>query len=70
MATNPASPALKPRTIQINDAAAYLSISRSSIYRLIETKRVRSIKVGRRTLVDVASLDAFVTNAPTVTLAA
>ena len=70
MATTPPTAALKPRALHVNDAAAYIGVSRGNLYKLIGEKRVRAVKVGRRTLLDVASLDAFITNAPTVTLAA
>ena len=36
-----------------------LNVSRSTIYRMIAAKRLRAIKVGARTVIPIASLDAI-----------
>lgn len=47
-------------TLSITQACSTLSLSRSSIYKLINGKRLRAIKIGSRTLVTVESLQALV----------
>ncbi len=44
----------------INDAAAQLSISRHTLYRLIAAGEVKAVKIGRRTLVPRSSLVGYV----------
>ena len=43
-------------TASINDTAKALGLGRTSIYALIREGRLESIKLGRRTLVKVASI--------------
>lgn len=43
-------------TISIKDAAKALSLGRTSIYALIRNGKLETIKLGRRTLVKVASI--------------
>lgn len=40
----------------INDAARAVGLSRSTIYRLIAAKQLRTIRIGSRTLIPTASL--------------
>ncbi len=47
-------------TLSITQACSTLSLSRSSIYKLINGKRLRAIKIGSRTLVTVESVQALV----------
>ncbi len=54
----PASGA-SPRAVSIIQAGLMLNVSRSTIYRLIGAKRLRAIKVGARTVIPIASLDAI-----------
>src|SRR5271165_575759 len=48
-----------PRAVSIIQAGLMLNVSRSTIYRLIGAKRLRAIKVGARTVIPIASLDAI-----------
>jgi len=48
-----------PRAVSIIQAGLMLNVSRSTIYRMIGTKRLRVIKVGARTVIPIASLDAI-----------
>jgi len=48
-----------PRAVSIIQAGRMLNVSRSTIYRLIGAKRLRAIKVGARTVIPIASLDAI-----------
>ena len=54
----------------IADTRARFGIPRSTLYRLASAGHVRMVKLGRTTLVDFASVRAFLGNAPTVTLRA
>lgn len=45
-------------------ACARAGIGRTTVYRLIGEGRIVALKVGRRTLVDLASLDRFLESAP------
>ena len=47
---------MEPITTSINDAAKALSLGRTSIYALIREGRLETIKLGRRTLVRIASI--------------
>jgi excisionase family DNA binding protein len=57
-------PAIEPLALSPRDAAAFLSISKRSLSRLIARKRIAARKDGPRTLVDVASLKAYYANLP------
>ena len=48
--------------VSITNAAAALGLSRSKTYELIQTGDLSTVKIGRRTLITVASLNAFVKN--------
>ena len=47
---------MEPITTSINDAAKALSLGRTSIYALIRDGRLETVKLGRRTLVRIASI--------------
>ena len=49
-----------PRCLCVEDAARLLNVGRSTVYALIRSGRLRSIKIGRRRLVPRASLDALI----------
>ena len=52
------SAALEPLALSPREAAAFLSISKRSLSRLIRAGKIEARKAGTRTLVDVASLKA------------
>ncbi len=56
---------LTPRAYSPLDAAALLSISRSGIYRLIESQQLKSIRIGGRRLVLADSIDALLSEGVT-----
>jgi excisionase family DNA binding protein len=59
-------PPAQPKAVSIDGAARLLGLGRSSLYDLLETGRIRSVKVGSRRLVPTAALDEFLSGAPTV----
>jgi excisionase family DNA binding protein len=51
---------IPPVLYRVEEAAEALRLSRSVIYELIRSSRLRTVKVGRRRLVPVAALDEYV----------
>jgi excisionase family DNA binding protein len=47
-------------TLSIAETCSTLSLSRSSIYKLINEERLRTIKIGSRTLITMESIQALV----------
>jgi excisionase family DNA binding protein len=61
MHEKPVAPSpIVPRLLRIPDAAQYLSCTYTFIETLIREKKVPSIKLGKRRLIDRIDLDAFV----------
>jgi hypothetical protein len=56
--------AIEPLALSPHDAAAFLSISKRSLSRLIRARKIEARKHGPRTLVDVASLKAYYVSLP------
>jgi hypothetical protein len=48
---------LRPRIISVEDAARYANVSRAPFYAFF-MRRVRTVKMGRRRGIELASLDA------------
>lgn len=55
------SRAMKPVTMTIQKACEYSGLSKSTIYNLVNARKLTVIKVGKRTLVTISSLDALLT---------
>jgi excisionase family DNA binding protein len=53
-------PAVVPVLYDVDEAAAALRLSRSLLYELIRSGRLRTVKAGRRRLVPVAALEEYV----------
>ena len=51
---------IRPRLIAVKQAAAVLGLGLTSTWALISVKRLEVVRIGRRTLVVVASLDSLV----------
>ena len=49
-----------PLAMSPQDAARAIGISRSSLYRLMKQGRIRTVKLGRRTLVPTSELSALI----------
>jgi excisionase family DNA binding protein len=56
---------LTPRYLSLRDATRRYGTSKSTLYLLIQRRDIRAIKFGGRTLVHVASADAFFDAQPT-----
>jgi len=51
---------MEPLALSINDAARTLGLGRTSIYAMIGDGRLESFKLGRRTLIRMASIRRLV----------
>lgn len=58
---------LEPVALSPRDAAAYLSVSKRTLSRLITDKKITARKSIGRTLVDVASLKRYYESLPAIT---
>jgi excisionase family DNA binding protein len=56
--SQPAKPL--PRLLAIKQAAYQLGISRTALYELIGTGRLRSVKIGRRRFVPPEAIEEFI----------
>lgn len=54
MSTEPGRPCFT-----INEAAQYLRISRAFLYKLIHEGRLKTVKIGKRTIVRAAEIERF-----------
>jgi len=50
----------KPLSVTVPTALALIGIGRTAFYKLVADKKIKTIKVGTRTLVLYSSLEAFV----------
>ncbi len=50
----------KPKAMSLDEAARYVGIGKTTLYALSRTGKVRLLKVGRKSVVLTADLDAFV----------
>ena len=48
------------RLLTAKEAADYISHSRSHIYILLKSKKIKSFKIGKRRLFDIQDLDLYV----------
>lgn len=54
---------MEPVTTSVDDAAKALGIGRTKLYELVAEGRLKALKIGRRTLILVASIHALIDNA-------
>jgi excisionase family DNA binding protein len=47
---------MEPIVLSINDTAKALGLGRTSVYALIKAGSLQAVKIGRRTLIKVASI--------------
>jgi excisionase family DNA binding protein len=53
------------RLFTVKEACTYLSVSHSTLYRMIERKEIRPLDIGGRTLFDRKDLDDLIEKAKT-----
>ena len=51
---------IKKRLLSVKDASEYLSISRSKLYQWLKKRKIPSVRIDGRRLLDVRDLDQFV----------
>jgi excisionase family DNA binding protein len=51
---------IEPLTVTVPEALRITGLGRTSLYRLIEEKKLRRVKVGSRTLIDFGSIKKLV----------
>lgn len=56
-------PSVSPVVLTINEAAASLRMARSSIYKLIAAKRIKTVRFGRSRRIPVVELARLTANA-------
>jgi excisionase family DNA binding protein len=52
-----------PLVVSISEAARRLSLGRTKVYELIASGQLKTLKLGRRTLITMASVQALVARA-------
>ena len=55
---------MEPIALSVKDAAKSLSLSKSRLYELISEGQIEARKIGGRTVIPYASLQALVASAP------
>jgi excisionase family DNA binding protein len=50
----------KPLLVSVNDTMALLGLSKNKIYKLLKANELERIKVGKKTMVPLKSLHAFI----------
>lgn len=55
-----------PRLMSLNDACRYGGFGRMKAYELIHTGKIIAVKLDHRTMINVASIDAFIATLPRV----
>jgi hypothetical protein len=55
---------MEPKLLGIAAATRRYGVGRSSLYELFAQQKLRAVKFGKKTLVDVASADAFFASLP------
>jgi hypothetical protein len=64
------APAVEPATVAFSMAPAFTGASRNTLYRLAARGEITLIKVGRATLLDVASWREFIARQPRASIRA
>lgn len=56
-----------PRLLSIPQVCRLLGVGRSSLYEMLSSRQLRSVKIGRRRLVPREAIDEFVAKLPSDT---
>ena len=59
---------LTPEALPISKTTAVFGLSRTAIYQLAKSRKIKLLKFGKRTLVDVHSVRSFLETLPDVVL--
>jgi len=51
---------LAPLALTVRDACCTLSVGKTTLYELINTGRLRTLRIGRKRLIEAASLRALI----------
>ena len=51
---------MEKRFLTIREASQYLNVSESLLYKLVETKKIPHIRIGRKILFDLKKLDQYI----------
>ena len=51
---------LAPLALTVRDACCALSVGKTTLYELINTGRIRTLRIGRKRLIEAASLRALI----------
>ncbi len=51
------------KALSVSEAAGTIGVSRATVYRLLQQKRLVAVKLGARTLIPVGALDALLAKA-------
>jgi excisionase family DNA binding protein len=54
---------MEPLCISVPEAMRLLGVGRTKLYELINSHHLRVVKIGRRTLISVASIHALISDA-------
>lgn len=60
----PRAPALRPRVVSVNGACRYGGFGKTKCYELIDKGRIAARKFGKKTLIEVASIDRYLDSLP------
>lgn len=53
------TPSQSSAALTVNEAASYLRISRTTVWRLLKNKKVARVRIGGRTLIRRVDIDNF-----------
>jgi excisionase family DNA binding protein len=53
------------RALSVSEAARAIGVSRATLYRLVQQKRLATAKIGSRTLIPISEIDTLLARAMT-----
>lgn len=56
----------RPKLITVHESLGYIGVGRTKFYDIVKCGAIRPVKVGRRTLVIRAELDAWIDSLPRI----
>lgn len=61
-------PAGVRRLVDVKDAVRYMRVSKSRMYQLLRAKKITGYKDGKKTFIDLNTIDEYQNSLPRVTL--